>query len=172
MTRVLLVTWVLFFVAAFSGGALAEVTFVSVDTLRENSAAFAGPDTVASGQPDQQVLQNASAAGVVAVIDLRTDGEDRGLDEPSAVAALGMEYVSLPIGRSDITFESAAALDELLAGIDGPILLHCGSSNRVGALVALSESMHGASDEDALAAGKAAGLTRLEPAVKEVLEAK
>jgi uncharacterized protein (TIGR01244 family) len=162
----------LFFVAVFSGGALAEVTFVSVDTLRENGDAFAGPDTVATGQPDQEVLQIAAAAGVVAVIDLRTDGEDRGLDEPSEVAALGMDYLSLPIGRSDITFESAAALDELLASIDGPVLLHCGSSNRVGALIALNESLQGASNEDALAAGRAAGLTRLEPAVQEVLETK
>ena len=48
--------------------------------------------------------------------------------------------------------------------------MHCASGNRVGALMALRASQNGASAEEAMAAGKAAGLTRLEPVVAKRLE--
>ena len=57
----------------------------------------------------------------------------------------------------------------MLESYDGPVLIHCASSNRVGALLALRESLRGASDEEALEFGKQAGMTRLEPLVKERL---
>ncbi len=83
-----------------------------------------------------------------------------------------MQYVAFPVlGRDAISFETAAQLDALLEDVDGPVLLHCGSGNRVGALLALRQSLKGATDEEALAFGKDAGMTRLEPRVREVLEA-
>jgi uncharacterized protein (TIGR01244 family) len=148
------------------------VRAVSVDTIRDNPAVLEGVTIVSTGQPDQAVLEAARDAGFVAVIDLRTDGEDRGMDETAVVAAAGMEYVSIPVaGASGITFENAKLLDEALAGIDGPVFLHCRSGNRVGALMALRASAAGASDEDAIAVGKAAGLGSLEAAVVEQLDA-
>jgi hypothetical protein len=51
-------------------------------------------------------------------------------------------------------------------------LLHCGSGNRVGALLALRESQDGADDESALEYGRSAGLTKLEPVVIKRLEEK
>ena len=127
---------------------------------------------VSTGQPDGEVLQKIADGGFVAVIDLRTDDEDRGFDEQKEVERLGMQYVSLPVaGNSDFKFEKAAKLDRLLADFDGPVLLHCGSGNRVGALFALRASLRGASDEDALEEGIAAGLTRGKAAVEERLQA-
>jgi len=70
----------------------------------------------ASAQPDEAALRVFADSGYAAVIDLRTPGEDRGIDEKAVVEGLGMNYVSLPVGRDDITFEKAAELDELLAG--------------------------------------------------------
>ena len=83
-----------------------------------------------------------------------------------------MTYVPMPIGGDGINFENARALDELLAGFDEPVLLHCGSSNRVGALLALRASLAGADDEEALRIGLKAGLSSLEPAVREALDSK
>ena len=124
-------------------------------------------------EPDKQVLSLAKEAGFTTIIDLRGESEDRGMDEAAEVEALGMRYVTLPIaGAGDVTFDNAAALDKILADIDGPALVHCASGNRVGALFALREKMSGASDEDALAVGKAAGLTRLEGVVKERFQEK
>ena len=86
------------------------------------------------------------------------------------VEALGMTYLSLPVtGEDAISYDNAARLDRLLADIDGPVLLHCGSGNRVGALFALREKLHGAADEAALEKGRAAGLTSLEGVVRKRL---
>ncbi|GMR17205.1 MAG: hypothetical protein BMS9Abin32_270 [Gammaproteobacteria bacterium] len=146
------------------------VAAVDLDALRRDPGVLPAGVIVGSGQPDAQALQRFADAGFVAVIDLRGDDEDRGLDEPREVERLGMQYISLPIAsRDDISYPNAAALDRLLAGIDGPVLLHCGSGNRVGALTALRASLYGASDDEALAAGKAAGLTSLQPVVEKRL---
>lgn len=138
------------------------------EVVATGQAASVGGITPA-GQPDAEALRVFAENGYEAVIDLRTPPEDRGMDEPAVVEELGMRYVAMPIGSGDITFESAAALDELLAGFDGPVLLHCGSSNRVGALLALRASAKGMDDEAALELGKRAGLSSLEPKVREAL---
>jgi uncharacterized protein (TIGR01244 family) len=124
-----------------------------------------------SGQPDETAFEVFRDAGYVAVIDIRGEEEDRGMeDEQAVITRLGMDYVLMPVeGEEAINFENAAKLDELVASYDGPVLVHCGSGNRVGALLALRKSLDGASDEEAFAYGKEGGLTRLEDVVKEQL---
>jgi uncharacterized protein (TIGR01244 family) len=126
-----------------------------------------------SGQPDATSLGVFADSGYAVVIDMRGPDENRGMDDfPGAVEATGMDYVAFPVvGKDAISFETAEKLDELLQGIDGPVLMHCGSGNRVGAVLALRESLNGADDDAAIAFGKDAGMTRLEPKVREVLEA-
>lgn len=126
----------------------------------------------AAGQPDEASFRVFAANGYAAVIDLRTAGEARGLDEPAVVKDLGMDYVSLPIGPDGISFENAESLDKLIRSYDAPVLVHCGSSNRVGALLALRASLGGADDEAAIAAGKEGGLKGLEDKVREALGSK
>jgi len=127
----------------------------------------------AAGQPDETGLKELAEDGYAAVIDLRGAGEDRGLDEKSFVENLGMDYVPLPIaGRDAISFENARRLDQILSSYEKPVLVHCGSSNRVGALFALREKLHGADDEEALSFGKSAGMTSLESTVKSRLAEK
>ena len=128
-------------------------------------------DGIASaGQPDADEFRVFAEAGYVAVVDLRGPDEDRGLDEAKVIAELGLDYVQLPIvGDDAINFENAEKLDSLLADYDGPVLLHCGSGNRVGAMLALRKSLDGAQAEEALDYGRSAGLTRLEPVVKKRL---
>lgn len=126
-----------------------------------------------AGQPDAAALAVFAKQGYKTVIDLRSPRENRGLDEETAVDGLGMKYINLPIAGLDaINFDSARKLDELIANADGPVLVHCGSANRVGALLALSKSLDGESDEAALEYGRAGGMTRLESRVKEVLAEK
>lgn len=124
-----------------------------------------------SGQPDEAALRVFADAGYAAVIDMRGPDEDRRLDdERGAVEALGLDYVPFPItSRDEINFDAARELDAVIESIDGPVLLHCGSGNRVGAMLALRHSLNGADDDEALAHGKDAGLTRLEPLVRERL---
>jgi uncharacterized protein (TIGR01244 family) len=127
-----------------------------------------------SGQPDEEALRVFADSGYSVVIDMRGPDEDRGMDDfEGAVEATGMEYLAFPVvGADQVSFETAAKLDEVLQGIDGPVLMHCGSGNRVGAVLALRQSLNGAADEESIEFGKDAGMTRLEPRVREVLESK
>jgi uncharacterized protein (TIGR01244 family) len=125
------------------------------------------PQVTTSGQPDEASLEALAEAGYVAVIDLRDVDEDRGFDEKRAVEGLGMSYIPLPIaGAGAITYENASLLDEALRDVDGPVLLHCSTSNRVGALLSLRQHMHGASADDALEFGAGAGLSGLRETVE------
>ena len=123
-----------------------------------------------SGQPDAKAFAIVADSGYVAVIDMRGPNENRGLDEKAVVEALGLEYIEFPlVGREAISFENAQRLDKLLTDIDGPVLLHCGSGERVGAILALRHSLQGADDAAALEYGRDAGLNSLEPLVVDRL---
>ena len=127
-----------------------------------------------SGQPDEEALRVFADSGYSVVIDMRGPDEDRGMDDfEGAVEASGMQYLAFPVvGADQVSFETAAKLDEVLQGIDGPVLMHCGSGNRVGAVLALRQSLNGASDEESIEFGENAGMTRLEPRVREILKSK
>jgi len=127
------------------------------------------------GQPTAEDLEKLAERGYKTVVNLRLPSEDTGLgDEAERVRRLGMRYVALPIaGAGDLTRENAERLAEILADEEAkPLLLHCGSSNRVGALLALEAFyVEGLDAGAALELGKKAGLTRLEPAVRQRLAA-
>ena len=159
---------------ASADGAFADAgTGIHVDVADIVAAGDVVPvDGITSlGQPDEAALRIFAASGYVAVIDMRGPDEDRGLDdEPGLIKALGMDYVVFPIeGKEAINVANANKLDALLETFDGPVLVHCASGNRVGALLALRYSADGASDEETLVYGKNAGMTRLEPLVRERL---
>ena len=124
-----------------------------------------------AGQPDEAAFRVFAASGYTTVIDLRMPDENRGLDEPAVVESLGMSYVPLPTSGETISFDQARRLDELIDAADGPVLVHCGSANRVGALIALNEYADSRDMELALEKGRKAGLTRLEGAVKKAIVA-
>ncbi len=145
---------------------------VDLDAIVESGKVEPVDGLSTAGQPDEAGFKVFADNDYAAVIDLRTEGEDRGLDEAPVVEDLGMEYVLLPIGRGDITFEKAAELKRVLDQYDEPVLLHCGSSNRVGALLALQEYAETGDREAALEAGREAGLKSLESAVIEEIESK
>ena len=124
------------------------------------------------GQPSREQLQQLRDAGVRTVVSLRGEGECD-FDERAAVEDLGMAFHQVPVdGPKDITEHNARRLSQIMADESGrPILIHCGSGNRVGALYAL-KAFHcdGREPEDAVARGRSAGLTQLEPLVRQCFE--
>ena len=124
-----------------------------------------------AGQPDEAAFRVFAENGYRVVIDLRTEGENRGLDEPSVVEALGMQYILMPIGGEDITFDRARELGELLEQFEEPVLLHCASSNRVGALLALNAYAETGDADLAIERGRVAGMRSLEPLVRSLSSA-
>jgi uncharacterized protein (TIGR01244 family) len=166
-------------VCALALGAVADETDlravsslkVDLDQVVELGTVSAVDGITAAGQPDAAALEVFADAGYATVIDLRGTGEDRGFDEAAVVEELGLHYVTLPIaGKDAISFDNARKLDGLLEEYPGPVLVHCASSNRVGALLALRASLDGADDETALALGREGGLTSLEGVVRERLD--
>lgn len=124
----------------------------------------------AGGQPTPEQFAEMVAAGLHTVINLRPEREIP-WDERATVAQLGIEYLNLPVaGAGDLTPAAARQLHEALGTSRKPVLVHCGSSNRVGALFALkSKWVDGQDTATALANGRAAGLKDLEPAVRAML---
>lgn len=129
------------------------------------------PQLYTAGQPSAAELQQAAAAGVTTLIDLRQPDEARGFDETAAAERLGLRYVRIPVaGAAGLTEANAQALRTALAQSQGPVLLHCASGNRAGALLALLQAREGASVDDALTFGRAAGMTSLEAPTRVLLE--
>ncbi|MGB5160675.1 MAG: sulfur transferase domain-containing protein [Thermoanaerobaculia bacterium] len=140
------------------------------DLLTNGLAPFEGEAILVGGQPTPGQLERARDLGYKTVINLRQP-EEKDNTDPELVRYLEMTYVSLPIGGpSDITQEKARALADALEATESPVLVHCASGNRVGGLFAMKAFyVDGMSPEEALAVGKAAGMTRLEPTVREKL---
>ncbi len=169
---VVLVAATLFSVAAFSGDKIISPDLkVDLDVIVDSGAVQPVGGVSAAGQPDPAALEVFAKSGYTTVIDLRGVQENRGFDEPAVVESLGMRYVPFPItGLEAISYENAVKLDELIATSDGPVLVHCGSSNRVGALFALSKRLKGADVDEAMSYGVEAGLTSLAAPVQDLLD--
>lgn len=130
------------------------------------------PGLRTAGQPAPHEIQALAAAGLKHIINLRPVTEDAGFDEAALAAKLGLRYTVVPIaGAGDLNLARTRELDAALAKTQGePTLVHCASSNRVGALLALRAAwLQKQTPEQALALGRAGGLTKMEPMVQQLL---
>ena len=128
---------------------------------------------MSSGQPTEEQFQILADSGIKHIINLRTP-EEMDWDEGALVRSLDMEYHSIPVAvSSGITRENAQALFDLLDGLAGePVIIHCASGQRVGALIALSAQQNQGMDADAaMEEGRRWGLSspRLTPVVSSIL---
>lgn len=132
------------------------------------------PDLYTAGQPSPEQLAELARQGVRTVVNLRAPTEPVAYDESAIAHDLGLRYVSLPVsGPQDLTPQLVARFSEELdaARGHGAVLVHCASANRVGAVLALDEAwVRGAERDHAIALGRRAGLTTLEPAVESLIK--
>jgi uncharacterized protein (TIGR01244 family) len=134
-----------------------------------------GDGRYSAGQPTAEQLQTLFAHGIRVVIDLRVDSETPELDEAALVRSHGLDYHNLPVGgAAGLTRGNVLALDRLIADAgDRPLLVHCASGNRVGAMMALREAwLRGATSEHALEVGRSWGMKGLESDVNALLQTK
>lgn len=129
------------------------------------------PGLLCSGQPVSDAWPALVGAGVRTVINLCSTAEQPGRDEAREVAAAGLGYVHIPVaGAADLTRASARRLQDALLSSPASVLVHCGSANRAGALIALADGWFGsANPESALALGHDSGLRGLTPVVRNLL---
>ena len=119
-----------------------------------------------AGQPDEVSLEKAREEGVGTVINLRNPSEFD-WDERAAVEGLGMTYHNIPVRGVDAdVFSQIDAIVEQAAR-EGGVLVHCGSSNRVGAWYARNLMERGHGLDESIEAGRKAGM-RAPPLVEGV----
>lgn len=141
------------------------------EQLRLPNQCTPNPDLLTCGMPSQQDLHNAQKAGFKSIVNL-CPAQETPRDEPATAEALGMLYFNIPVANpGDLTEAKARQLGEIVNNCaNHPVLIHCMSGNRVGALLALKNFfVDGKTPQQALEAGKAAGLKALEPEVWRLL---
>lgn len=137
-----------------------------------NNISHPATNRYGAGQPEPGSFAAFAQVGVKHVINLRPPTETPDINEAAIVTKARMAYYNIPIsGASDLTREKVALIDKLLRQIgDESVLLHCSSSNRVGAVMALRAAwFNDAATAEAIAIGKRWGLTRLQPSVERLL---
>lgn len=92
-------------------------------------------DVFLASQPGPEDLVQAGKEGVRTVINLRHASELEEFDEQQIVEAEGLAYINLPWGGPDeLTDDVFDEVREHLRTARRPILMHCSSANRVGAV--------------------------------------
>ena len=128
--------------------------------LGSTQPAFQWDSIYLGGQPSEADFTIIRNRGVRTVVDLRKPGEIN-WNEPAVVEGLDMKYVSLPFrAPEELTPE---LIDQALAILrdqsQQPMLVHCSSNNRVGAIwYAYRRLDGGLSPDAALAEAQAIGL--------------
>lgn len=133
------------------------------------------PGIATAGQPSPEALRKLKEQGFRTVINLRADTEPGVKEEEAIVKAQGLEYVSVPVTPASFSQQQVDQVKKVLDDPKaGPILFHCGSANRVGAVWTVIEAQRGKSYEEAEAAGRKIGLSSpaMVEAAKKLVSAK
>jgi uncharacterized protein (TIGR01244 family) len=124
---------------------------------------------VTSGQPSREQFDRLDKTGIRTVVNFRPHDEKGAWNERERAEEMGLEYINIPIaGADDLNRPTAERFDDALRNHPAPFLVHCSSSNRVGAMFALRAFwLQDKSAEESLEIGRSAGLSGLETAVRE-----
>ena len=136
------------------------------ETFHISHASFPAPGVMSAGQPTGEQVQLLAEEGYKTIVDLRAPEEPRGFDEPEAARQNGLAYVNVPVTPA---FDQTA-IDrflETMKKVEHPVIIHCATANRVGALwyawLVLDQGLPPAA---ALAKARAAGLQNPELTAK------
>ena len=149
------------FAGAPFGGAVSEniVSYTS-----------AAPYVGTAGKLNGDGIAEAKALGFKLIIDLRRPDEDGVTEEQAAVQTVSIAYRNIPFAADAGAWDQVEAVAAALANPKNyPVLLHCGSANRAGAVWALYRSRQGVAPITALEEGRAVGLTSREKLVRDLL---
>ena len=131
---------------------------------------------VAKFAPDREAIRRLAEQGFRTVVNHRTDDERQDLppfEEGGAVNEAGMDYLHYPVSGGALDDFVVDSFREKLPGLPTPVLIHCGSGKRAGAIALMHvASEQGMSGEDALRKAREAGLNLgdLEHFVKDYVE--
>lgn len=95
--------------------------------------------------------------GFRTIIDLRTPAEGTN-EEKQAVEAADLHYINIPVTGEGINQKQLATFTKVIENTAKPILVHCASGNRAGAMWVAYRISQGVAPEIAIEEGKAAGM--------------
>ena len=116
------------------------------------------------------------AAGFVAIVNNRPDGEEAGQPDGDAIRTAaedaGLAYTAIPITHAGFSQPQVTAMIEALENAGGPVLAYCRSGTRSCNLWALAQAKQGADADAVTAKGAGAGydLTNLRPLMDAVAQ--
>jgi uncharacterized protein (TIGR01244 family) len=118
----------------------------------------ATPQIATAGILRDGALAELKSLGFATVVDLR--GPDEGTDiEQRAAAAVGLRYFNIPVTTEAPTDAQIVEFARLVEnGGNHPLMAHCASANRVGAMWTLYRAARGVPMSTAIAEGRAIGL--------------
>ncbi len=94
------------------------------------------PGIATAGQPDAAAWGALARSGFKSVVDLRAQNEPRGHDEAGEIARAGLRYLALPVDHGSLGDRQFDVLRDFLGDpLNRPVLVHCQTANRVGALL-------------------------------------
>jgi len=125
------------------------------------------PGLATGGQPSAETLAKLKELGFKTVVNLRSADEAPIVaKEKTVVESQGLRYVSIPVTTGTFSIDDADAVQRVLDDESAaPVLLHCTSANRVGAVWGVIQRRRGRSLAEAEAEARRIGLTS--PALTE-----
>ena len=122
-----------------------------------------------AGQPSEEDLKLAKESGIKTIINLRKPDELK-YDEAAAARELGLTYIHLSFLRvEEMTDDFLDRARTQMADAERPVLVHCGSAGRVGALWLIHRALDdGLSTQAAAAEAREVGLRNAEMEARAV----
>lgn len=163
---------VLYALASLAVAALSATTVTAEIPQKADSSAIPNyrlvrPGLATAGQPSAEALKQLKSQGFKTVVNLRTESEGA-KDEEATIREAGLTYVWVPISPATFSLDDVKAIGKVLDDpAAAPVLLHCSSANRVGAVWTVLETQKGKTLEAAQAEGETIGLSS--PAMKEAV---
>lgn len=115
--------------------------------------------SIATNQPSFEQFEQAKQAGFKSVLNLRSPKEEGALEnEAQQVETAGLTYANIPVKPSEMGEELADEVLEKIGQLPKPVLAHCKSGLRSGAMALMYDAIkHDKSAQEALDKGKMSG---------------
>ena len=124
------------------------------------------------GQPAPDAWQHLAKLGVKTIIDLRREDEHSTAEEAKAVAALGMNYVNVPM--KGVVAPTDDQITKILSLLDSkePVFVHCKKGmDRTGTVIACYRIAHDRwQREQALGEAKSLGMGAVQVGLKHYIK--
>lgn len=115
------------------------------------------PNIATSGALTRDGIQELVKHSFQTVIDLRNESEGTP-NEKKAVEAADMTYINIPVTNEGVNESQLATFKQALEQATPPILIHCATGNRAGAMWTAYRLGEGIAPEIAFKEGRAAGM--------------